>query len=232
MVSPDKEAFVKVWPRCFLVFLGVVEVIAAIVLIVTEFGNVASNFWTTNVFAGGWCGIIMIAHFFGLFVAACCSPSPPAAFRAVVITIIALVACGVLIGFDAYFIATPSACLLTSSCSTNAVSTSSFSYYFRQSFFLAFNSLSAFSSYTESQAKFLFRTIQLSVGALCFVLCIVYLVIYYVSRGKASDKVSPSTNQPTPYAPPPGARSQQPQYGPRAPQPAPNQATRNQSKRY
>ncbi|CAF1241720.1 unnamed protein product [Rotaria sp. Silwood1] len=194
MPSINPESFKKSWPRCFVIFLGIVEVVAAIVLIITELGNVGANFWTTNVFAGGWCGLIMIIHFFGLFVAGCCAPGPPAAFRAVVITVIALLACGALIGFDAYFIAQPTACILTSSCSSNAASTTVFSYSFRTSFFTAFNSLSAFKSYSESQTKYLFQTIQLSIGCLCFVLCIIYMVIYYVTRNKSLGNVAPHEN--------------------------------------
>ena len=48
--------------------MGIVEVLAVLVLIFTELGNVAANFWTTNVFAGGWCGLIMFIHFIALFV--------------------------------------------------------------------------------------------------------------------------------------------------------------------
>jgi hypothetical protein len=69
MPAPNKEAFLRVWPRCFIIFLGIIELLAAIVLILTELGNVAADFWLTNVFAGGWCGLIMVIHFFGLFVA-------------------------------------------------------------------------------------------------------------------------------------------------------------------
>lgn len=204
MPSPDKGAFLQVWPRCFVIFLGVVEVLAVIVLILTELGNIGANFWTTNVFAGFWCALLMLAHFIALFVAGCCSPGPPSAFRAVVVTFIAIAACIALIVFDALFIAQPTTCILTPSCSSNAESTTIFSYEFRKSFFERFNSLSAFSSYTESQTKFLFQTIQLSVGCLCLVLCIIFLIIYYVTKSKASKQIAP-----TPF------------YSPAAPQPAP-----------
>ncbi|CAF2676214.1 unnamed protein product [Rotaria sp. Silwood2] len=234
MPSPNPENFKKAWPRCFIIFLGIVEVVAAIVLILTELGNVGANFWTTNVFAGGWCGLIMIVHFFGLFVAGCCAPGPPAALRAAVITVIAILACGTLIGFDAYFIAQPTTCILTSSCTSNAASTTVFSYSFRSSFFTAFNSLSAFKSYSESQTKFLFQTIQLSVGCLCLVLCIVYMIIYYVTRSKASGNVTPIGNQLSPRtSQPPSNYHQQPRAPqPRAPQPPPGQVQWNPNRRY
>jgi hypothetical protein len=210
MPSPDKEAFNRVWPKCFIIFLGIIEVLATIVLIITELGNVGANFWTTNVFAGGWCGLIMLVHFIALFVTACCSPGPASAFRAVIITIIALLACATLISFDAVFIAQPSTCILTSSCSTNAASTTMFSYYFQQAFFTLFNNLAPFKSYTQTQTKFLFQTIQLGVGGLCFVLCIVYLIIYYVSKSKSSKQVSPGL-QSDYRAPQPGYQQQQQQ---------------------
>jgi len=194
MPTPDKAAFLQVWPKCFVIFMGIIEMLATIVLLLTELGNVGTNFWTTNVFAGGWCGLIMFIHFIALFVACCCAPGPPAAFRAVVITIIALIACAALISFDAYFIAQPSTCILTSSCTTNAVSTTIFSYNFQTSFSTVWNSLGPFKSYTTSQSKFLFQTIQLGVGCLCFVLCIIFLIIYYVTKSKAS-KVSPGYPQ-------------------------------------
>jgi len=69
MPSPDKNSFLQVWPKCFVVFVGIIEVLCVIVFILTELGNVAANFWTTNVFAGGWCGLVMLIHFFALFAA-------------------------------------------------------------------------------------------------------------------------------------------------------------------
>jgi hypothetical protein len=68
MPTPDKEAFLQVWPKCFLIFLAIIELLAALVLIATELGNVAASFWITNVFAGGWGGIIMLINFLALCV--------------------------------------------------------------------------------------------------------------------------------------------------------------------
>jgi hypothetical protein len=68
MANPPNEVFRAVWPRCFMVFMGVIELLAVVILFFTELGNVASSFWTTNVFAGGWCGLIMLIHFIALFV--------------------------------------------------------------------------------------------------------------------------------------------------------------------
>ena len=68
MPSPDKDAFRQVWPKCFIIFLAVIEFLAALVLIATELGSVASNFWLCNVFAGGWGGVIMLVHFIALCV--------------------------------------------------------------------------------------------------------------------------------------------------------------------
>jgi len=233
MTTPNKDAFLRVWPRCFIIFLGIVEFLAVIVLIITELGNVGSNFWTTNVFAGGWCGLIMLVQFFALFVASCCAPGPPSAFRAVIITIIALIACAALISFDAVFIAQPSTCILTPSCSSNANSTTVFSYNFQQAFSTVFNNLGPFKSYSQSQAKFLFQTIQLGVGCLCFILCIIFLIIYYVTKSKANKQVSPGVQDQGYYAPQP---VQQPRPGyrppPRAPQAVPGELPWNANRRY
>jgi hypothetical protein len=68
MADPNEESFKAVWPRCFIIFMGIIEALAFLVLIFTELGNVAASFWTTNVFAGGWCGIIILIHFIALFV--------------------------------------------------------------------------------------------------------------------------------------------------------------------
>jgi len=177
--------------------------------------------------------------FLSFFRKGCCSPGPSSAFRAVVITIVALLATAALISFDAVFIARPTTCILTPSCESNAASTSSFSYYLRIGFFAAFNSLGPFKSYSESQAKFLFQTIQLGVGCLCFVLCLIFLIIYYVSKSKAAKRVAPSSGgyQQNGYqAPQPAYRpSYQPQQQyrpPRAPQAAPGDVAWNPNRRY
>ena len=62
MTQVAKEAFKKRWVRAFTITLGVVELVCVIIFILTELGNVASNFWTTNVFAGTWCGLVMFIH--------------------------------------------------------------------------------------------------------------------------------------------------------------------------
>ena len=68
MPGQTDDAFTKAWPRCFVIFLSVIFCLAALVLIATELGNVAANFWRTNVFAGGWCGIIMLIEFIAVAV--------------------------------------------------------------------------------------------------------------------------------------------------------------------
>ncbi len=75
-------------------------------------------------------------------------------------------------------------CILTSSCSSNAVSTTIFSYTFQQNFYNEFNSLSPFQSYTQNDAKLLCQAIQLGVGVVCLVDCMIYLIIYYKTLKK------------------------------------------------
>ena len=58
-----------------------------------------------------------------------------------------------------------------------------------QNFLTVFNNLSAFKSYSVSQAKFLFQTIQISFGCLGFVVCLIYLVIYFITKKQASKQV-------------------------------------------
>lgn len=143
---------------------------------------------------------------------------------------IALVACATQISFDAVFIAQSSTCILTPSCTSNADSTTLFSYYFKQSFFLLFNNLGPFRSYNETQAKFLFQTIQLGVGCLCFVLCLIYVIIYYVTKSKAGKRVGPGqprSDYPAPqpsYQQPPPQRQYQAQSTYRPPPPRQPQA--------
>jgi len=69
MAPPNKEVFLKLWPTCFITFMALIELIAVVILFLTELGNVAANFWTTNVFAGGWCGLVMLIHVLFLFAA-------------------------------------------------------------------------------------------------------------------------------------------------------------------
>ncbi|CAF0996320.1 unnamed protein product [Adineta steineri] len=215
MASPTKVAFVQVWPKWLMIIMGIIEVIAVIVFFLTELGNVATNFWVTNVFAGGWCGCIMIIHFLALFITGCCAPGLTTAFITFLITIVALIACTAMVSFDAVFIALPSTCILTPSCADYASSTTMFSYYFQQSFFNIFNNLGPFQSYTQTQAKFLFQLVQLCVGGLCIVLCLVYIIVYLVSRNRAK-KIAPAAgglpNYPAPQ--PTYPQQQRPSYNP------------------
>jgi hypothetical protein len=155
-----------------------------------------------------------------------------------------------LISFDAVFIAQPSTCILTPSCSSNVGSSSSFSYNFQQGFYTIWNNLGPFKTYTETQTKFLFQTVQLGVGCLCFVLNIIYLIIYYVTKSKAAKQVSPGSQQQnypqqnypqqnypqqnyqqqSAYAPQPP--QQQYRQQPRAPQAPPGELPWNAQRRY
>ncbi|CAF2502315.1 unnamed protein product [Rotaria sp. Silwood2] len=205
MARPNETIFSEVWPKCFVIFMAIIELIAVLILFITEFGNVGVNFWTTNVFAGGWCGLIMLIHVILLFATGCGSPKPLPAFRAVIVTVIAILACITLIGFDAYFIAQPTTCLLTSSCTTNAASNATFSYNFRQWFFTLMNNWGPFKTDTESQAKLFVHAMQLGIGGLCFLLCIIYFIIYYVCANKSKVQVEPVSQSQQPqtyYAPP------------------------------
>ena len=64
----NKDVFIQAWPKCFVIFMGIIELLAALILLITELGNVAANFWTTNVFAGGWAGLILLICAISLFV--------------------------------------------------------------------------------------------------------------------------------------------------------------------
>jgi len=68
MALPDNDAFLRVWPTCLIMILTLIELLAIVILLLTELCNVAANFWTTNVFAGGWCGLVMFIHFIFLLV--------------------------------------------------------------------------------------------------------------------------------------------------------------------
>jgi hypothetical protein len=113
------------------------------------------------------------------------------AFTTAVITVITLLALALLIAFNALFLAQPSTCILTPTCTSQSISQSSFAYNMSRNFFSTFNSLNGFRTYTLSQSKYLFQTVQISVGCLGFVLCIVYLMIYIMRRMDTSNQVIP-----------------------------------------
>ncbi|UJR38516.1 hypothetical protein I4U23_031182 [Adineta vaga] len=194
MLNPDKTTFLLIWPRCFIVFLGLIELLAFVMFILTELCSVAANFWITNVFAGGWCGIVVLIHAIALFVAGLCSPGPSSAFRAALLTILLFIACGALISFDIAFLIQPTTCILTSSCSANAYSSTAFNYGFRSSFYQVFNSWEPFKTYSESQVKVLCQAIQLGLAGLCLILGIAYLVIYFecLRRLKKHQQIGPN----------------------------------------
>lgn len=191
MAKLNEKVFLHFWPKCFIAFMGVIGLIVVILLFITELGNIAANFWTANVFAGGWCGIVLLIHSILVLLSGCCSPGTKSAYRAVIVSVIGLVATAALISFDATFVARPSMCILTPSCVENSASNTTFSYSFRESFFTVFNSWGPFKSYKESHVKFLCQTIQLGVGGLAFILCLLYLIIYYVTANKAKPQVAP-----------------------------------------
>ena len=69
MRSVNKTIFRRLWPNHWVTFMAVLEIFLIIFLFLTELGNVGANFWVTNIFAGAWCGLVMIVHMISLFVA-------------------------------------------------------------------------------------------------------------------------------------------------------------------
>ncbi|CAF0861663.1 unnamed protein product, partial [Didymodactylos carnosus] len=131
-----------------------------------------------------------------------CCRKKSASTRAMIIAVIIIIACGTAVSFNIAFIIQPSTCILTSSCQSNSNSTSIFSYTLQKNFLTVFQSLGAFSTYTVSQAKFLFQVIQLSVAGLCFFLNIIYIIICYVYRNKLKNiqRIFPENYQQFPYS--------------------------------
>ncbi len=123
-----------------------------------------------------------------------CLTGRKAAFVTLIITIVDLLAYALLISFNGVFIAQPSTCILTPTCASQSVSTTGFSYTMSQKFFTAFNSLNGFKTYTLSQSKYLFQTVQISFGCLGFVLCVTYIIIYFIQSTKTGNQVIPFSN--------------------------------------
>jgi hypothetical protein len=66
--SNKDEPFFQGWQRHAVIAIAIIEVIIIIVFVLTELGNIASNFWLTNVFGGTWCGLVLLIHCVSLFV--------------------------------------------------------------------------------------------------------------------------------------------------------------------
>lgn len=62
-----RRSFYQGWQKFAVIAIGVVNVIILVMFILTELGNVASNFFLTNVFAGSWCGLVLLIHTVILF---------------------------------------------------------------------------------------------------------------------------------------------------------------------
>jgi hypothetical protein len=113
-----------------------------------------------------------------------------------------------------------------------------------QNFFSTFNNLNGFRNYTLSQSKYLFQTVQISVGCLGFVLCIVYLAIYITQRLDTSNQVIPmrrgrDLDSPESSIPDRGSsdasgsrRPLKPKRSPFAPQPYPGEVPWNGRRKY
>jgi hypothetical protein len=61
------NTFYQGWRKFAVIAIAIVEVIIIILFLLTELGNVASNFFLTNVFAGSWCGLVVLIHVLTLF---------------------------------------------------------------------------------------------------------------------------------------------------------------------
>jgi hypothetical protein len=62
-----RRSFYQGWQKFAVITIGVVNIIILIMFVLTELGNVASNFFLTNVFAGSWCGLVLLIQTVLLF---------------------------------------------------------------------------------------------------------------------------------------------------------------------
>lgn len=205
MSNPDNENFVRIWPKCFITATGVIELIAVIFLFLTELGSVAAHFWYANVFAGGWCGLVMGIHTIFILIAGTCSPNRGSAYRAMLVSVLGAIASAVLVAFDTIFLINPKTCILTPQCLSNAASNSSFGSSLQSSFIVTFRTMDLFKYYTETQSKTLFQAMQVGIGSVCILMSITYIIIFYIHDKKAKEMIRPSSKMnppPRPFAGP------------------------------
>jgi hypothetical protein len=60
MPLSKKKFSLPIWWKYFLIGQACVEIVAVLVYTLTELGNIGSNFWLTNVFAGSWSGLLFL----------------------------------------------------------------------------------------------------------------------------------------------------------------------------
>jgi hypothetical protein len=66
-MSNVDAAFLQTWPKCLVGMQGMSQTVVAILLCVTELGNIGANFWRRNVFAGFWSSMLIVLQAFALF---------------------------------------------------------------------------------------------------------------------------------------------------------------------
>lgn len=170
--------------RCLSILIGLIFLCISVVFAVTEAGNMFLHFWYTNVFAGYWTSAILFHYTITIFINSMdwknkflfvwystflyldCGSVRHLKKYAIFSSILLILSLGVLIGFDILFIIRPETCLLTSSCTEQAV--------FLSPEFIF--DISIFAEYNQQELKQLIFFIQLGCAGFCLFTCIIYSV--------------------------------------------------------
>ena len=113
-------------------------------------------------------------------------------------SVLGSVASTALISFDAVFLINSRICILTPSCTSSAQMNSTFSSSLQSSFITTFRTMDLFKSYTETQAKLLFQSMQIGLGGVSLLICISFIIIFYSHDKRAKEH---QTKMPVPSAP-------------------------------
>ncbi|CAM4806392.1 unnamed protein product [Rotaria magnacalcarata] len=170
-------AWKRSWPRCLLGFISSTESFVALVILLTEAGNVLVDFWHTNLFGGVWTSFVLFINIILIYSTVCCITTIGASTCAFMWNLLTLLTLAALIALDIIFIMNPTTCWLTPTCSEQP-QVVSLNYLIQM--------IPIFKNYTPYDSKKLFLEIQLGCAGVACIISFIYIITYIVCKIKVN----------------------------------------------
>ncbi|UJR14013.1 hypothetical protein I4U23_001012 [Adineta vaga] len=184
-LPPPPTLWRQKYPAVISGILSFVQFIITIVIIGCEVGSMLIDIVTATIYVGLWASLFFMIAWISQSVSSCCYRGRGCATYTLIIQVISMFFALCVIGFDAYYIASPTTCFFPTSVCTSSAPTRGLFY----------------TQYNFDYVKMPLIKAQLGAAVLMFLLCTAYVIVYIITsirvyRAKRPQTIYPQTQNP------------------------------------
>ncbi|CAF1363421.1 unnamed protein product [Adineta steineri] len=177
---PPQQLWRKKFPAIISGIFSFIQFVLMVIIIGCEVGSMLIDIVTATIYVGLWASLFFMIAWISQATSSCCCRNRGCATYTLIAQCISLFFAMCIIGFDAYYIISPTTCFFSSYiCSSSAPARGLF-----------------YSNENFNNIKIPLIKGQLAAGCLMFIICLVYIVIYIITSIRVHRAKQPRTIYP------------------------------------